>query len=331
VNGVNFSGMETLNGGSQVDTFKVHTGGSFMGAIQGGTGADVLDFTLSAGPVVVNLETNSATGIADFSSIALVVGSPAADTLIGADNGNTWDLTAPSGGSVDAMDFSGFELLQGGSAADTFKPAPGVAFTGTIDGYSGVDKLDYGAHTVAVIVNLGSGSATGVGLVVNVENVTGGDSNDRLVGSASNNVLSGGNGNDVLIGGAGDDTLDGDNGRDLVIGGSGADRVHGNAADDILVGGFATYGNEITHAVNHSALDAIMAEWTRTDLTYAARVAHLLGTTGGGINGSNLLNSSSVFGDATIDLLFGDASLDWFLTNLEDDVNSVGGEIVTQV
>src|SRR4029434_6559459 len=55
-----------------------------------------------------------------------------------------------------------------------------------------------------------------------VENVIGGNGDDKLEGSAANNVLRGGNGNDTLSGNAGNDTLDG---------GAGSDELFGNAGD----------------------------------------------------------------------------------------------------
>jgi len=61
-----------------------------------------------------------------------------------------------------------------------------------------------------------------------------------------------------------------------------------------------------------------MAEWTRMDLGYTDRYNHLIASSGG-LNGSYLLNASTVQKDsAAIDSLFGEADRDWFLASIED-------------
>ena len=53
--------------------------------------------------------------------------------------------------------------------------------------------------------------------VTNVENVTGTDANDELMGDAAANVLLGGGGNDRLEGRGGNDTIDGGTGTDTAV------------------------------------------------------------------------------------------------------------------
>ena len=48
-----------------------------------------------------------------------------------------------------------------------------------------------------------------------------------------------------------------------------------------------------------------MAEWRRTDLGYAARIAHLSGSTSGGLNGSYVLNDSTLDDDNDMDAMAG--------------------------
>ena len=78
---------------------------------------------------------------------------------------------------------------------------------------------------------------------------------------------------DILSGGGGDDRLQGGTGRDLLFGGFGMDSLDGKGGGDVLVGGRYLLEDDI------SALDALSAEWWRTDLGYAGRIDHLLGTT----------------------------------------------------
>src|SRR5262249_5397177 len=82
-----------------------------------------------------------------------------------------------------------------------------------------------------------------------------------LFGDDGNDTLdaSGRSANNVLEGGAGNDTLRGGSGRDLLVGGLGADVLHSGDGDDILIGGTTDYDG------NLAALNAVMAEWGRTD------------------------------------------------------------------
>ena len=77
------------------------------------------------------------------------------------------------------------------------------------------------------------------------------------------------------------------------------------------------------HDANQAALAAIQQEWVRTDLGFAARVAHLEGGAGG-LNGSTFLiataaagQTETVFDDGAKDTLTGGAGQDWFLFNID--------------
>jgi Ca2+-binding RTX toxin-like protein len=116
----------------------------------------------------------------------------------------------------------------------------------------------------------------------------------------------------------------------LLIGGSGADILRGGNGDDILVGGLTTYFDEGTRVLNRLALEAIMAEWGRSDADYATRVSHLL--SGGGLNDPYQLNAGTVSNDAgAIDQLLGQGDTDWFLVSTGDTNDAEVGEIVTVI
>ena len=80
-----------------------------------------------------------------------------------------------------------------------------------------------------------------------------------------------------------------------------------------------------------------MAEWGRTDATYATRISHLDGSLAGGRNGTYKLTTGAggtLVLDGAIDTLYGDAGLDWYIaasgdTTQTDAVNmtleTIGG------
>lgn len=212
----------------------------------------------------------------------------------------------------------GDDVLLGGSGRDSIEGNDG---DDTLSGELDNDSLDGGAGTLDrleesgnVDFKLTNTSLTGLGTDIikanTIENVmlTGGVGNNRLDTSRftlGTVALDGAQGNDVLLGGSKDDLLIGGDGRDVLIGGMGIDTLTGNAGDDILIGG------TITASINTpTALTAIMAEWTSAK-SLAARQTNLLN--GGGLNGTNRLNSTTVKNDGdAADSLTGDDDTDWF-------------------
>jgi Ca2+-binding RTX toxin-like protein len=181
-----------------------------------------------------------------------------------------------------------------------------------------------------VLVDLPLGVATGLsGGIRHIENVTGSQGNDLIVGDANANVLVGGTGRNVLIGGGGADTLD-------------ASRSGG---DNLLIGGTTNWDT------NLAALQAVMAEWDRTDLGFADRRSDLLsGTNGQGkkplnvvtVNGQQQLilltpatnpksNNGTVHADASPDTLVGGAGQNWFFYDGDDTLNPKKGDKTNQV
>ena len=76
---------------------------------------------------------------------------------------------------------------------------------------------------------------------------------------------------------------------------------------------------------------ALMKEWGRTDISYAARISDL--QNGGGLNGSFVLNNTtlSVHSGATDQLFNGSKGSDWFLLSPGDQDNAAAGETVTTI
>lgn len=276
------------------------TGGAYSIRITATVHIGTQDYTSNAAYRSVTVYAVAATiqaDPADATKKALVVeGTANADMLV---------LSPGTGNSI--------ALSINGTAVGTIAAPGGVAFAHLlVYGYGGNDTL-----------RLTGGVAVPAFLF-------GGDGNDTLDagGSTANNVL---------IGNAGADSLVGGNGRELLIGGAGADTLKGGGDDDILIGGYTDYDANLT------ALCAIMSEWGRTDAnsSYSTRVKNL--TDGSGspnrLNGSYFLTAKSVhtvYDDAAIDSLFGEAGLDWFFArktgNKKDKVNDLStGEVVTTI
>jgi Ca2+-binding RTX toxin-like protein len=138
------------------------------------------------------------------------------------------------------------------------------------------------------------------GGIANIQNVTGSQGNDLLVGDANANVLRGGTG------------------RNIIIGGGGPDQIFGGGGDNILIGGTTTYDT------NRPALDALFLEWTDPTLTIGQRTQALKkGIVVGGQ--TYALNKSTVFADNAPDSLIGGPGSNWFFVDSDDTINNGAG------
>jgi Ca2+-binding RTX toxin-like protein len=147
--------------------------------------------------------------------------------IYGTDN-NNW-LTGTS--AADYMKgFGGDDTLKGGGGADQLYGGTGIDTAIYSDSATGV--------TVDLMLGRGTrGSAQGDTLF-SIENVSGSEYGDLLIGNGGANVLSGLSDSDRLIGGGGGDILDGGYNSDVLEGGAGADTLiggHGIDAADYLL------------------------------------------------------------------------------------------------
>jgi serralysin len=100
-----------------------------------------------------------------------------------------------------------------------------------------------------------------IGPNVVIEDATGGNGNDTLIGNSANNILSGGSGNDTVIGSGG---------YDYLMGGAGNDRLYGNVGSDKLIGGAGS-----DHFYFNAALNATTNRDTVIDYNVAQDSLHL--------------------------------------------------------
>ncbi|MBU6510028.1 MAG: hypothetical protein KGQ73_07595, partial [Gammaproteobacteria bacterium] len=243
----NFSGIQNLVGGGGADRFALVIGGSVSGTVNGGSGANTLDYSGLGSPISVTLTaiaagvgTGTATAIGgSFSGISILTGSSSASNqLTGPNQSNTWTLTGADAGNVDGFQFSSIGNLTGGNTTNAFVLAGG-SLSGNLDGGSGAPTGNsLQGDNVANTWNLtgaNQGTVTGIGgTFSNIGTLIGGSSTDDFI-FANNASLSG-----TLDGGGGNDTLDWSaytSARNVVIVGPGSvDGMQGTEAS--IAGGF---------------------------------------------------------------------------------------------
>lgn len=201
------AGDDILNGGAGADR------------LQGQVGRDTASFAGMAGGVGINLAKGLAWKAASgdvLVSIEDLIGTDFDDVLIGDLGDNRID-----GGLGD-------DSLWAGGGDDILNGGPG---SDLLQGQAGTDTATYETEAGPVGANLATGAgwkgAAGDTLV-SIENLTGSDFDDTLLGDGNANVLQGRSGDDTLLGRAG---------NDILRGGTGADILDGQAGDDVLTGG----------------------------------------------------------------------------------------------
>jgi hypothetical protein len=214
---------------------------------------------------------------------------------------NLWNITGTNAGTLQigtfqSVAFQNIQNLQDYKAGtrDTFVFSNGASLTGMIEVNStSIGTLDYSNYLTPVIVDLRLHVATGVtGGVYGVRDVFGGQGNNILVGDGNDNYLRGGSGRDILISGGGSSTLQAGSGEAILIS--------------------ARY----TGSTSRTALDALMAEWSATydainaQNDFNIRANHL--RWGGGLNGSTVLNGSTLVGQSYVTRLITGTGPDFY-------------------
>jgi Ca2+-binding RTX toxin-like protein len=136
----------------------------------------------------------------------------------------------------------GDDTCNGGAGNDEIEVTHG---NDIVNGGIGIDLLTFfeksAGITISLAITAAQDSGDGIYTIHNIENLTGGFSNDTLIGNDGDNVIRGGghafgyDGNDWLDGGAGNDSLFGNRGTDTLIGGLGDDTLRGGNDDDTYI------------------------------------------------------------------------------------------------
>ncbi|MEU4691854.1 calcium-binding protein [Actinoplanes sp. NPDC023714] len=269
------SGADQISGDVGVDKLYGGAGGDWIDATEwdhaspdyysGGSGPDWISYASYQVGVVLDADgvkgDDGARGerdtiAADVEDIRggagndVIAGTPGPNFLYGGP-GN--DTLRGGAGDDDLEGEEGRDRLEGGSGNDELTGDHPYAskFEGdTMLGGSGWDWVDYVLRTTGVVVDLDGavgddgqpGEKDTVG--ADVEQVTGGDGDDRITGNGGRNDLDGRDGDDVIRGGGGNDELHGGNGADALYGEAGNDYLFepGDRAADRLDGGANTDG-----------------------------------------------------------------------------------------
>ncbi|HEV8391554.1 MAG TPA: type I secretion C-terminal target domain-containing protein [Dongiaceae bacterium] len=219
-------GNDVVAGGGGADTFVSSAGAD---TLTGNGGIDTVDYSGSALGVTVNLGkagAQASTGDASgdvLASIEDVIGTALVDTLTG--DGSANRLTGLAGADI-LNGADGNDILEGGKDADT------------LSGGIGSDTASYegaGGNVTASLEDNSANTGEAAGdLYDSIENLTGSDFDDTLIGDGNANKLDGGGGADTLIGDCGIDTLNGGGGSDILDLGhdfTALDRIDGGDSD----------------------------------------------------------------------------------------------------
>ena len=305
------SGRDQIYGNDGNDRFYIEQGwnGGIGEAFFGGAGTDTFDAStvIFVGfSATINLQdgiftdTNFPGYEIWLSSVENAIGTDEDDLItgsgennvltLGAGNDNAWGL----GGNDTIFGDAGNDIIRGGAGADV------------LNGGAGTDLVTYFDSAVGVSVNLATGVGTGGDAqgdtLSGVENLSGSQGNDTLIGNAGVNNLQGNNGNDVLRGGAGADALGGGAGTDTASYFDSAVGITINLGAGIAAGGDAA-GDTLVSIENISGSQG-------SDNLAANAGANVLQ----GWNGNDVL-----VGQGGTDTLTGGAGTDRFVYKLTTD------------
>ncbi len=303
-----FKNFTNLTGGTGIDTFNLTTG-SLTGLLDGGTGSvtDVVNITNAAIETVAISSTDTASDLTVTNIESINSHDGTASELVAMNQGNLWTIDGVDSGNLNGTDFSGFKILTGSAAIDTFDLT--ADFTGTLNGLGDNDVFNVNTIIVSSIA-LNGGGDTGdrifIGLASNVDwRITGTDAGDLSFdgGNTYPMVFSG---IKNLTGGSGTDTFDFMAGiTGVVTGAAGADTFQISAD-----------GLNLLNLVGGPDSDTV------ADLTNTSNSWNITNTNEGNLN-SNGSTSGVIFYEVENLTGSGDANDDFTIVN----AGSISGEV----
>ena len=317
------SSATAFAGTAGAETLVMHDGLSLSGINDGGSGIDLLDYSLwtSAG-VLVNLTDGIATGTGGIQRFENVMGSGLNDLLHGNVLANTVSGGAGDdqlygwGGDDTLMGGAGNDVLYGGAGNDTVMGGAGddtylvedlgdvivenggegtdTAFV-TVNGYTLGNNVEYARlYGAAVLVQAGD---TGANLVANAS------LGSTLLGGAGADTLWSQGGNDTLNGGAGDDIIYGSTGNDRFVGGAGDDRMVGGSGADTFAYETGSWGYDQIWGFSLAQGDRL--DFTGSGLHFADLVVYETGGSTVVAHGDDRIDLYNVTGLTEANFIFG--------------------------
>ncbi len=185
---------------------------------------------------------------ANLGSYIFKIGLEGADGLVGSASS---DGLAGLGGDDNLSGLGADDLLLGGGGNDRLAGALG---NDILDGGDGTDTAAFGIANNSVSLSITGPQQTGEGLdsLVSIENLDGGDGNDRITGNNLANALQGSKGNDQLEGGGGADQLSGGLDADQFVYSQPADSGRGRSRRDTI----SDFNGGEGDRINLAAMDA---------------------------------------------------------------------------
>jgi Ca2+-binding RTX toxin-like protein len=299
------SSPDAMQGGAGDDTYVVEAVGDNLIEFAG-EGHDRVLTTLTSFTLSANIEDLKYSGGQSFTGI-----------------GNELDNTILGGSGDDFLTgLGGYNVLNGG--------------------LGGSDTADYSAAPGLISVSLATGGGlNGYGqsdTYISIENITGSNYDDTIIGDGGNNTLNGGGGADTLVGGAGNDTLIGGAGAaNTMQGGTGNDTYVVQAVGDSIVE-FANEGtDQVQTGLGFFILPSNVENLTHTGSSDFTGIGNELGNLIVGGTGNNYLvgfggNDTLIGGGGGLNTLQGGTGDDIYaVQSTGDSVVEFAGEGNDQV
>ncbi len=280
----NLYNIEKIVGSAKDDRFDIRNARPNV-TLDGGAGNDTLDFFYAKSAVTVDAGTQKIALLANtmaYTNFETFSGSAFDDTfklkgtekkVSGGAGVDTLDVSASTTGVTlsskvvaNTLQYKDVEIFKGSAKNDTFNM---LSTAKSIDGGAGKDILSFADSTAGVIVN--DPTKTGNIVATNIEEYIGSNYNDRIKGTAGNDVFSDGAGNDVIFGEGGNDTFYAGTGDDIY--------ASGEAGDTFIFAG--NYGFDAIYAAN-KGIAVRMSGFDLSSVTWESRAFGAYYTGAGG-------------------------------------------------
>lgn len=178
-----FTGVENLKGSESDDSFVLSNSGRISGRLMGEGGYNTIDYGTLTTPVLINLQSNTASHTGGFANINAFVGGLALDTFAGPNHPNVWEIQSDTRTRLNQVNLlDNFEVLSGGFVNDEFIVDPLVLHGPGIVGGAGLDVLNYSRRTDDIVVNRQLRTATAIASFDTLESYIGGLGRDTWIG-----------------------------------------------------------------------------------------------------------------------------------------------------